>query len=289
MRTGLPWRGSVLGGLHGTTGARGFAAKSHAGPPVPAPAPRARLGRMVFRVSHAADVVEAEVLGGVLRLELSATGLALQLPDRQLVLTGRELTLAYGRGGGRRDRKASFPLPGQLWIARDAPREDVGIWIAEDLGATRVRRVLGIEPRSLLEPGGLEALRALDRLTARLRQALADSWARRRGRSRWARASARSSSSRPTTTWRSSAAACSAWPPGACCWCTATVASSSATAPRRRAKCARALASRCWATTSVSRRPAAWTWHAPRCRGSRPRPGSIWRAGSARCSTPGSA
>jgi hypothetical protein len=129
---------------------------------------------MVFRVSHAADVVEAEVLGGVLRLELSATGLALQLPDRQLVLTGRELTLAYGRGGGRRDRKASFPLPGQLWIARDAPREDVGIWIAEDLGATRVRRVLGIEPRSLLEPGGLEALRALDRLTARLRQALAD-------------------------------------------------------------------------------------------------------------------
>lgn len=53
------------------------------------------------------------------------------------------------------------------------PHDDVGVWIAEDADASRVRRVFGLEPRPLLEPGGLDALRALDALVARLRHAAA--------------------------------------------------------------------------------------------------------------------
>ncbi len=114
------------------------------------------------------------MVGGRARLEVDATGVTLALAERQLMLRGRELTLGYGlRARARGARRTSFPLHGALWVARDVPHDDIGVWIAEDADATRVRRVFGLEPRPLLEPGGLDALRGLDALALRLRHAVA--------------------------------------------------------------------------------------------------------------------
>lgn len=122
----------------------------------------------VYRGSEAGDVVVAPTRTGALRLEIGPRQVALRLDDRSLQLVGDHLMV----DGRRRDKRNPHRLAGRLWVARDVPRDDVGLW--EEVENGNVRRVFGAEPRLTYEADGLEALRALDRLVARLKAALAD-------------------------------------------------------------------------------------------------------------------
>jgi hypothetical protein len=119
-----------------------------------------------YRGSEAGDVVTAPTRTGPLRLEIGPRQVALRLEDRWLQLVGDHLTL-----DGRREKRTTHKLLGRLWVARDVPHDDLGVWEEVESG---VRRVFGAEPRRTYETDGLEALRALDRLVIRLRGALAD-------------------------------------------------------------------------------------------------------------------
>ncbi|MEZ4366458.1 MAG: hypothetical protein R2939_09260 [Kofleriaceae bacterium] len=124
-----------------------------------------------FRGNEGGDLLEAPVAGATLRLEIGPRSVTLILPTQRLIVAEGVLTLVTR--GRRRERRESIKLPGPLWVARDVPHEDLAVWIAQDPRAVRVRRVMGVEPRPLIDEGGLDALRALDRLALRLRQALA--------------------------------------------------------------------------------------------------------------------
>ncbi|HUJ61560.1 MAG TPA: hypothetical protein VLX92_23810 [Kofleriaceae bacterium] len=73
-------------------------------------------------------------------------------------------------------RRQVYPLGGVLVVARDVPREDLGVWVEQPgpAGRAAMRRIFGVEPVSLLDPEGLTALRRLDAVARRLRAALAD-------------------------------------------------------------------------------------------------------------------
>jgi hypothetical protein len=118
-----------------------------------------------YRGSEAGDVLTAPTRTGPLRLEIGPREVALRLEQRSFQLVGDHLTL-----DGRREKKTTHKLTGRLWVARDVPHDDLGVWEEVEAG---VRRVFGAEPRRTYESDGLEALRALDRLVARLRAALA--------------------------------------------------------------------------------------------------------------------
>ena len=119
-----------------------------------------------YRGSEAGDVVVAPTRRGTLRLEVGPRSIALRLDDRALHLVDGQLTLE-----SRRERRANHRLLGGLWLARGVPNEELGLW--EEVEHTGVRRVFGAEPVGLIEPDGLEALRAFDRLAVRLKAALA--------------------------------------------------------------------------------------------------------------------
>jgi hypothetical protein len=120
-----------------------------------------------YRGSEAGDVVTAPTRTGALRLEIGPRQLALRLAERWVQIVGDRLTL-----DGRRGRRNTHRLIGRLWVARDVPRDDLGLW--EEIENGLVRRVFGAEPQPTIEADGLEALRALDNLAARLKAALAD-------------------------------------------------------------------------------------------------------------------
>jgi hypothetical protein len=119
-----------------------------------------------YRGSEAGDVLVAPTRAGPLRLEIGPRQIALRLGDRVFHLVGDHLTL-----DGRREKKSTHKLIGRIWVARDVPHDDLGVW--EEVEGGHVRRVFGAEPRSLIETDGLDALRALDRLVVRLKAALA--------------------------------------------------------------------------------------------------------------------
>jgi hypothetical protein len=68
-------------------------------------------------------------------------------------------------------KRIALPITGLIVAARDVPHEDLGVWMQVPGG---VRRVFGVEPMDLLSDRGLAALGGLERLTQRLRGALAD-------------------------------------------------------------------------------------------------------------------
>lgn len=112
------------------------------------------------------DALEAPTDEGPLRVALGARRVELSVADRRLVIAGRIAQLF-----DHKDRRTSLDIAGALVIARDVPREDLGIWLELDGG---MRRIFGVEPVSLLEPEGLAALRQLDGVTRRLRAALSE-------------------------------------------------------------------------------------------------------------------
>lgn len=130
---------------------------------------------MAYR-DDAGDTCEAPTAEGMVRAELSGGDVRLALTARSLQVTDRFATvIEHHKKHSAKDRRISIAIAGRLLIARDALREGLGVWIELEPGTPRAgfRRIFGVEPRSLLEPGGLGALAALDRLAQGVRQALA--------------------------------------------------------------------------------------------------------------------
>lgn len=138
-----------------------------------------------------------------MRAELAPHALKVSVAGRTLHIAERFATIVeHHKKHTSKDRRISLKIEGRLVVARDVPHEDLGIWlelepaVAEDppapqppeLGpqATRatpaaraarrtgMRRIFGVTPVSLMEPEGLRALAALDRLAHRLRAELAE-------------------------------------------------------------------------------------------------------------------
>lgn len=126
---------------------------------------------MAYR-DDTADALEAPTAQGTLRIEVAPKQTKLTVADRTLLISERFATLVeHHRRHTTRDRRTSMELTGRLVIARDVPREDLGVWLEVEPGTPRegMRRIFGVEPLSLLDPRGLDALAALDRLAQRLR------------------------------------------------------------------------------------------------------------------------
>ncbi|HEU4733732.1 MAG TPA: hypothetical protein VFT22_37830 [Kofleriaceae bacterium] len=130
---------------------------------------------MAYR-DDAGDVCEAPTAEGPLRAELLPRHLRLAVASRSLEISDLFVTAAlHHRRRPARDRRASLRIAGRVIVARGVPREGIGIWVElAPEGRAGFRRVFGVEPVSLLEPDGLTALAALDRLAQRVRQDLDD-------------------------------------------------------------------------------------------------------------------
>lgn len=122
---------------------------------------------MAYR-DDAGDVLEAPTADGMLRVELGPRAVKVIVGARTLHVVDKVATVLEHR---RKVRRESFKIDARLTVARDVPHEDLGVWIELPGG---MRRIFGVEPVSLLEPDGLVALAALDRLATRLRGALAE-------------------------------------------------------------------------------------------------------------------
>ena len=122
-----------------------------------------------FRTSDGAESLEAPTKDGTLRLELAPRHVGLTVGA--LAVTVTEGFVSVTDSSRKRPRRWSERLRGAgLVVARDVPREDLGLWLEVEPGA--MQRIFGVAPRDLITDDGLDSLRALDRLTARLRLAL---------------------------------------------------------------------------------------------------------------------
>ncbi|MBA3457502.1 MAG: hypothetical protein H0T42_30755 [Deltaproteobacteria bacterium] len=118
------------------------------------------------------DALEAPTAQGTLRIEIAPRQTKLSIADRTLLISERFATVVeHHKKRTARDKRTSIELTGRLVVARDVPREDLGVWLEVEPGTPRagMRRIFGVEPLSLMEPTGLDALAALDRLAHRLR------------------------------------------------------------------------------------------------------------------------
>ena len=123
------------------------------------------------------DVCEAPTSEGTLRVELAPRHVRLAVAHRSIEISDAFVTIVdHHRKHAAKDKRSSIRIAGRVIVARDVAREGVGVWAEVDVGGPRagIRRVFGVEPINLLEPGGLAALAALDRLAQRLQQALAE-------------------------------------------------------------------------------------------------------------------
>ena len=118
-------------------------------------------GGQVLEAPSAEGPLKATIAGG--RVELSVAGRTLRVEHRTLIL------------GDAKNRHITVKLEGKLVVARDGPREDLGIWLElPGPGGSAMRRIYGVEPVSLFAADGLVALKRLDTLFQRVRAALAD-------------------------------------------------------------------------------------------------------------------
>ncbi len=124
---------------------------------------------MAYRGDDAGDALEAPTAEGALRVELGPRSVKLAVGQRSLQIAERFATLQDHK------RKLSLKIEARLFIARDVPREDLGVWIELlDAKGPGMRRIFGVQPVSLLEETGLHALASLDRVAHRLRSSLAE-------------------------------------------------------------------------------------------------------------------
>lgn len=114
------------------------------------------------------DVLEAETSDGTLRLELGPRAVKATIGKYTLHVVDKVATVLDQRR--KKTRRESFKIE-RLVTARDVPHEDLGVWVELPGGW---RRIFGVEPVSLLEPAGLIALAALDRVAQQLRLSLAE-------------------------------------------------------------------------------------------------------------------
>lgn len=131
---------------------------------------------MAYR-DDTADAMEAPTAQGPLRVEIAPRQTKLAVGDRTLLISERFATLVeHHKKNTAKDKRTSIELLGRLVVARDVPREDLGVWLEVEPGTPRegMRRIFGVEPLSLFDPSGLDALAALDRLAHRLRAQVVD-------------------------------------------------------------------------------------------------------------------
>ena len=125
---------------------------------------------MAYRGDDAGQPLEAPTAEGVLRATIAPNRIELTVAKRRLVLEHRTLTLVDAK-----DRRASLRIDGKLVVARDVPREDLGLWVEmSGPSGSAMRRVFGVEPVSLFAADGLAALKRLDTLAQRLKASLSD-------------------------------------------------------------------------------------------------------------------
>lgn len=125
---------------------------------------------MAYRGDDAGQVLEAPTAEGVLRATLSPNRIELEVDRRILTIEGRTATIVDPK-----ERRSSVRVEGALVIARDVPREDLGVWLELPApGGAAMRRIFGVEPVSLFHAEGLVALKRLDTLAQRLRASLAE-------------------------------------------------------------------------------------------------------------------
>ncbi|HEY0195109.1 MAG TPA: hypothetical protein VGC42_28540 [Kofleriaceae bacterium] len=130
---------------------------------------------MAYR-DDAGDACEAPTAQGVMRAELAPRHVKLAVAHRSLEIVNDFVTLVeHGKQRAAKDRRTSIRIAGRLVVARDVPKDGLGVWIELEPGGPRAgfRRIFGVEPRSTLEPAGLAALAALDRVALRLKLELA--------------------------------------------------------------------------------------------------------------------
>jgi hypothetical protein len=125
---------------------------------------------MAYRGDDATAVLEAPTAEGPLRATFSAGRVDLSVAGRSFHVEGRTVTVTDAK-----NRRASAEIEGKLVVARDVPREDLGVWLELPSGhGTAMRRIFGVEPVSLFANDGLVALKRLDALAQRLRAAVLD-------------------------------------------------------------------------------------------------------------------
>ncbi|MBA3464649.1 MAG: hypothetical protein H0T46_32250 [Deltaproteobacteria bacterium] len=131
---------------------------------------------MAYR-DDAGDGLEAPTADGTLSAELAPHAIKLSVGSRTLHIADKFATvIEHHKRRASRDHRVSLKIEGCLVVARDVPHEDLGVWIEVDPkvpARVGMRRIFGVEPVNLMEPGGLSALASLDRLAARLRTELA--------------------------------------------------------------------------------------------------------------------
>jgi len=123
--------------------------------------------RVAYR-DDSEDALEAPTAEGTLRLEVAPRAIKLTVGAHTLHVVDRTATVLEAKR--KKTLRESFKIE-RLVMARDVPHEDLGVWVEIPGGW---RRIFGVEPVSLLEPNGLTALSALDRLSQRLKVALDD-------------------------------------------------------------------------------------------------------------------
>lgn len=126
---------------------------------------------MAYRGDDGGQTLDAPTGEGDVRATFAANHIELAVAGRTLHIQDKTLTLVDAK-----QRRISLELAGNLVVARDVPREDIGIWLelpSPTGGGSAWRRVFGVEPVSLFDPKGLAALKRLDALAQRLRAALA--------------------------------------------------------------------------------------------------------------------
>lgn len=124
----------------------------------------------------AGNAGEAPSAEGPVRAALAPRHVKLAVALRSIEISDAFVTMVdHHRKDAAKDRRASLAIAGRVIVARDVVRDGLGLWVEVEPGGPRAgfRRVFGVEPIGLLEPDGLAALAALDRLAQRVRQALA--------------------------------------------------------------------------------------------------------------------
>jgi hypothetical protein len=140
--------------------------------PWPAPGGTATLeGMAPYRDAVAAERLTAPIADGTLELVVEPRAVELRHRRGGVRLAGREIVVT--RQGRRAPQHRRLELePGALRVTRGYPGRELALWLEIRPGV--VERVWSAQPRSLLDDGGLEAARALDRLAARLVEATGD-------------------------------------------------------------------------------------------------------------------
>jgi hypothetical protein len=126
-----------------------------------------------YRADAGAEVLEAPVRQGLLRLEVAPRHATLVVGEQHVVVAEEFVTLTDLHR--KKPRKRSFGLGSRgglggrrLVMARSVPLEELALWYEPRPGV--VRRIFGIQPLELVDDAALRAWRALDLLAGRLRE-----------------------------------------------------------------------------------------------------------------------